>query len=136
MKTSLSRSRPRPRHGFALLEALVGLLIFSFAILGLVGLQGSMTRAQSTSQYRATSASLASDLIGQMWSDTAHLSNYADANCASYDRCKSWADKVAAELPSGAPSVAINGGAVTITVAWTVPGESAPSQYVTATSIH
>lgn len=118
-----------------MLEALVGLLIFSFAILGLVGLQGSMTRAQTTSQFRAQSAALASDLIGQMWSDTPHLSQYANPACASYNPCKAWAGKVAAVLPAGTPTVAINGALITVSIAWTAPGEST-STYVTATAIH
>lgn len=118
-----------------MLEALVGLLIFSFGILGLVGLQGSMTRAQTTSQFRAQSAALASDLIGVMWGDTPHLSQYASASCAAYDPCKAWKGKVAAVLPAGTSNVAINGSLITVSISWTAPGEST-STYVTATSIH
>lgn len=123
-----------PKRGFAILEALVGVLVISFAILGLVGLQASMTRAQTASQFRAQAATLAADLIGAMWADRPNLANYDDTKCDSYSRCKEWVDKVGAMLPGGTPTISVNSGAVTITIAWTAPGESR-SNYVTMTSV-
>ncbi len=59
-----------------LLEALVALLIFSIGVLGIVGLQASMTKAQTGSKFRADAAFLAQRLIGSMWSDRSGLNNY------------------------------------------------------------
>ena len=131
----LSRRARRPSAGFALIEALVGLLIFSIGILGLVGIQASMTRAQTASKFRADAASLAGELVGAMWADMPNLAQYDNAGCSAYPRCKDWADKVAAALPSGTPTVSVATGNVSITIAWTLPTESVASKYTTATSI-
>jgi type IV pilus assembly protein PilV len=120
-----------------LLEALVGLLIFSFGILGLVGLQASMTRAQTMSQFHALASGLASDLIGRMWSDLPNRVQYDSSNCAAYDPCSNWESKVAKALPGGQPDVSVSDdGTVTITLTWTPPGEGTASRYVTATAVH
>ncbi len=127
---------PTARAGFALIEALIAILIFAMATLGLMGLQVSMMRAQSSAKYRADAAYLASDLIGTIWSDARNLASYDDAACAGYDRCKQWQDRLAAALPSGSASAAVNTttGAFTLTIRWQVPNESAHS-FSTGTSI-
>jgi type IV pilus assembly protein PilV len=132
------RTARNPRataRGFAMLEALVGLLIFSFGILGLVGLHGSMTKAQTMSRFRADAAALAGDLVGTMWGDLPRVAQYDTGSCDAHPPCKAWADKVASALPGGTPNIVVNGGLVTITISWTVPGEGVPNRYVTATAI-
>lgn len=125
------RRAPRRRglHGIALLEALIGILIFAFGVLGLVGLQASMTRAQTGAKIRADAASLANELAGIMWSDSAaNLASYATANCAAYARCKDWQSKVAGALPSAVTNVSIVNaatGEVLVSLNWTVPNEGA-----------
>lgn len=142
MKSRISAGRSglgaRPyRRGFVLIEALVALLIFSFGVLGIVGLQASMTKAQTQSKFRADASLLAQRLIGTMWSDKDTLVNYNAANCAGHSRCSEWAAQVAAALPAGTPTVtvtALPGGTVaatgkviaadvTISIAWTPPNE-------------
>jgi type IV pilus assembly protein PilV len=127
----------RQNGGFALIEALIAILIFSLATLGLLGLQATMLRAQSSAKYRADAAYLASDLVGTIWSDSRNMASYDDASCAGYTRCKSWQDRVAAALPAGAASAAINTttGAFTLTIRWQVPNE-APHSFSTSTSIN
>ncbi len=121
------RSTPcrQPHRGFALLEVLIALIVFSVAALGLVGLQATMTKATTGAQFRANAAYLASDLIGRLWSDTGHLSSYASGTCTSYAPCKSWLDKVAATLPGGTAVTTIDAtaGTVTIALTWQMPGE-------------
>lgn len=123
--------------GFALIEALIAILIFSLATLGLLGLQVSMTRAQSSAKYRADAAYLANDLIGTVWSDARNLGSYDDASCAGYPTCKAWQDRLAAALPGGAASAAVNTttGALTLTITWQVPNEPQHS-FRTGTSIN
>lgn len=135
MKPLTPFRRRRAEAGFAMLEALIGILIFSFGILGVVGLQASMTKAQTQSRYRANAAALAGDLVGTMWSDLTNLSQYDSSNCDSYEPCRTWAEKVAAVLPGGAPAVVVNGTSVTVTLSWTIPGEAVQARYVTATAI-
>ena len=50
--------RHRGTAGFALIEVLVAVLLFAIGILGMVGLQASMTQAQTESKVRADAANL------------------------------------------------------------------------------
>lgn len=124
---------PSRVRGIALIEALVAILIFAFGIIGLVGLQVAMTRAQGTAQYRADAAYLSSQLLGLMWADRNKLDNYATAKCASYDPCKYWGDKVAATLPGGTAEVAAAQatGVVSVTVTWSTAAEGTHSHVLT-----
>jgi type IV pilus assembly protein PilV len=107
-----------------LLEVLVALLIFSIGVLGIVGLQAAMTKAQTGSQFRADAAFLAQRLIGTMWSDVTNFSSYNGAGCTSYPRCSEWASEVATALPGGTAIVDASAApAVTITITWTPPNE-------------
>jgi type IV pilus assembly protein PilV len=118
------RRHPRGVRGFALLEALIGILIFSFGVLGLVGLQSAMTKAQTSSKFRADALYLASEVVGEMWVDVPNLGNYAAANCAGHSRCNAWNGKVGRLLPNGAGAVEIlGGGAVRVTITWSPPNE-------------
>ncbi len=56
------------RGGF-LLEALVGILIFTLGVLGLVGLQARSIGYMSDAQYRAEAAYLANSYLSKMWAD-------------------------------------------------------------------
>jgi len=55
--------------GAYLLEALIGILVFSFGILGIVGLQAQAIRFTNDSELRAEAVYLANALISQMWTD-------------------------------------------------------------------
>ena len=87
-------------RGISLIEVLVGLMLFSFGILGLVGLQASMTEAQTDSKFRADAAYLADELVGIMWSqvginasDLSGLASYTTAGCGSIPQCADWQAK-------------------------------------------
>lgn len=117
---------PAKARGIAMIEALVGIMIFAFGVLGLVGLQASMTKAQTGSKFRADASNLSSELLGVMWSDRpGSLGNYATASCAAYARCKDWNDKVGKQLPNATTTVVVNGatGEVDITIVWTQAGD-------------
>ncbi len=132
MQPSVLHSRFRQRQrGIALIEALIGMLIFAFGVLGLMGLQAAMTKAQSTAKFRADAATLAADLFGLIQTDlAANASRYATASCASYARCKEWKYRVAAQLPSGSADVSVAGsGEIKVTIKWT-QGSEAPGQFV------
>ena len=128
-----ARARTSTR-GFVLLEVLVALLVTAVGVLGVVGLQGAMTRAQTATTFRGEAAYLAQQLIGGMWVDRANLATYATANCGT--RCEDWHSRVASRLPSGTSTVTVNAatGVVTIEIRWTAPGE-ATNRFTTATTI-
>lgn len=133
------RSNYRTSRGIALIEALVGILIFSVGVLGLVGMQATMTRAQSSAKYRADAAYLSSEIIGTMWADTPNLASYASTagSACTYQRCADWLGKVAGGLPQGAAQVSVttSTGDVGITMTWSVANEGTRS-YVLSTNIH
>ena len=131
------RARPGASRGIALIEALIAILIFSFGVLGIVGLQASMTRAQGSAKFRADASYLANELMGSMWADIPNLSQYdtASTRCDAYARCQAWKTKVQGGLPGGEPVVAAAGdGSVTITINWSVPGEG-DHRYQTRTRV-
>lgn len=134
-KHSASR-RPAAQSGVALIEALVGMLIFAFGVLGLIGLQASMTKAQSGAKFRADAANLSGELLGVMWSDAqVNLVNYSTANCANYPRCQDWHSKLVTLLPAADADVVVNAatGEVDITLIWTQPGEGEHRHQTNAT---
>ena len=134
-------------RGFMLLEVLVALVIFSIGVLGIIGLQAAMTKAQTGSKFRADASFLAQRLIASMWSDRAGLSSYAGANCAGHTRCSEWAADVARALPGGTATVTVTpladgtdaGGVVvaadvTVTITWSPPNEETRT-YTTTSSV-
>ena len=126
----------RRMDGVVLIEVLVAMLIFMFGVLGLVGLQASVTRAQTDSKVRADATYLAGEIVGRMWTDLAHIASYNGGGCASATLCKEWQDKVAATLPHGTGAITIDSGNgdVAVTIGWTTPGGQA-HQYVINTTI-
>lgn len=118
----------RMRSGFALVEALIAVLVFSLGVLALVGLQAMMSKNVTQSRLRAEASILATQLIGQMWVDQVNLPNYAMTGgvctTSSFAKCGSWSAAVGRILPSGSATVGVNGSAVNITLRWTLPGEA------------
>ncbi len=57
----------KPQQGVFLIEALMGILIFSLGILSLVAIQTSAISAQSDAQYRIEAANLADQILSQIW---------------------------------------------------------------------
>lgn len=131
----LPATRRKAQRGIALIEAMVGIVIFAIGVLGLVGLQAAMTRTQSTAKFRGDAAYLANELIGTMWGDPANLASYATATCTGYTRCNDWKNKVGTLLPGGTAAVTVaSGGVVTIVVSWTTPNDGT-NRYTTTTAI-
>lgn len=130
------RARRSAARGFMLIEALVAILIFSFGILGLIGLQANMTKAQTSSKFRGDAAYLAQQLIGSMWADLPNMSSYASANCSAHTRCADWIAKRNSTLPSSASTVTVNAttGEVSITITWSPPDEGT-HRYTLTTSV-
>ena len=128
------RSRVR---GIALLEALIGVLIFSFGVLGLVGLQVSMSRAQGAAKYRADAAYLGSQVFGLIWADRSNLAKYeTGGDCEAHGPCSDWLAKVGTTLPEGSAEIAATPapGIVNLTLTWSTSAEGTRT-HVLSTSI-
>jgi len=118
------RASRRQQAGAMLLEILVSILIFSFGVLALVGLQGSMTRAQTEAEMRAEASFLASEALGLMWGDLSNLSSYHRTGCNSYNPCVTWQAKISSRLPNGQGTISVlpaaggQGQMAEITITW------------------
>lgn len=134
------KRRIEGQEGVMLIEALIGMLIFSIGILALMGMQAMAMRATIDSKYRSEASFVANEIVGQMWVDRGNLAGYADANCASTPVCAAWVARVQALLPNAtganAPSIVVAGQQVTITVRWLRPGETGASNHVVVATIN
>lgn len=121
----------KSQAGVMLIEALVGILIFSIGILALIGMQGRAIKATADARYHSEAAFLATEVIGRMWIDIANLGSYDKDSATAYGPRDDWVDKVSAMLPgipadAPAPTIEVAAGnEVTVTIQWRQPGESA-----------
>jgi len=119
----------RPRRGLSLIEVLIVLLLFSFGLLGLVGMQARAIQASMGAEDAQRAALLANDLASAMWG----------ANTVTLDAAvvTAWqgvvADPTARGLPEGVGTVDVTADVARITVTWRPPHLAAGSthRYVT-----
>ncbi len=146
----MSRLKPGEAGGFVLIEALVSIAIFSFALIGLVGLQSASVAAATDAKYRSEASYLSTQIIGQIWSDRLNIANYnhrttgtpcqpggaASTNPAVLD----WLAEVAATLPGATSSLqTLAVGAnntVTVIVCWKRAQDVDYHQQVTVAQIN
>jgi type IV pilus assembly protein PilV len=146
------------QHGGFLLEALVGILIFTLGVLGLFALQARAIGYSSDAQYRGEAAYLSNAYLSKMWAMPrgSLTALFDDAGEAEYD---AFAARIADRLPGASlipnnPTVVItqpgsaagianvagsgmaltdNSTLVTITIQWmqpsTIEGESVTHRY-------
>ena len=124
------------QQGVMLIEALIGILIFSIGILALLGMQATAMRATIDAKYRSEAAFLANEVIGVMWVNRANISQFATASCGSNTECAAWRSRVLTLLPSGAVDIVISSQQATVTVSWQRPGESTVSNHVAVAQIN
>ncbi|MBL0142680.1 MAG: hypothetical protein IPP91_11410 [Betaproteobacteria bacterium] len=135
--------RQQEQEGVILLEALIGILIFSFGILALVAMQAISVSNVSNARYRTEAAFLANEIIGDAWVDRglnyANLANFTvSSGAATYPTTQAWVNKVNAMLPgtvANPPDIAVvtpaeGGRQITVTVRWRAPDAVAPSNHV------
>ncbi|GIZ50423.1 type IV pilus modification PilV family protein [Noviherbaspirillum aridicola] len=124
----------RVQSGMAVVETMVAILVFSFGILGIVGLLAASMKHSAEAKYRTVASNLAGQLAGEMWvADKSALATAFES--PDGDQYAAWRDKVRAALPGAAdnaPTVAIDDSVATITVRWQAPGEAAHSHVLVA----
>lgn len=111
---------PSQQQGAVLLEALIAILIFSFGILALAGLQGAMIKNTTEASYRAEASNIAQQQLGQIWADPNNVGNFVRTTPI-------------ASLPSGSMVVTQPiADRVFVSVSWQVPGEAQHQYQVNA----
>ena len=148
MKTLPKRRLLALRHaqrGAYLLEALVGILIFSFGILGIVGLQAQSIRMTNDSEYRAEAVYMANALISKMWTDNPNqlVTKYASPGGVEFqDFRDNHVHTAFGTAMTVDPEVLVDDGAlpppptknshvVRVTVSWQLPGDPVVHNYTT-----
>ena len=133
------------QHGAFLLEALVALLIFSFGVMAMAGLQARAARHFNEAQYRANAAELVQATIASMRaSDPATLASRFDHTTSAAD----WSALLgqAKRLPGvndvqNVPAVQIIDGPTTtsrqvsLSVFWQTPGDLTAHRHAANTVI-
>lgn len=146
----MNRSKSAGARGFVLIEALVSIAIFSFALIGLVSLQSVSVAAATDAKYRSDASYLSSQIIGRIWSDRPNILAYNHRNtgtpCAPGGAASTnpvvlnWLAEVAATLPeatSSVQSLAIGANnTVTVVVCWKRKQDVEFHQQVTVAQIN
>ncbi|GGP22905.1 type IV pilus modification PilV family protein [Silvimonas iriomotensis] len=137
----------RQQSGFALLEGLITVLIFSIGIIGLVSMQGAIMKANQQSGMRAQASYFAEEIIGLATVDPNNASCYVtgSATCSNSTAQASvtdWKSRATAQLPNASvtgktPTVTYSSttGQFVVTLSWKRTDEPDWHQYVSTTVI-
>jgi type IV pilus assembly protein PilV len=114
------------QSGTTLMEVLVSLLVLSFGMLGMAGVQGVSLRGNQAAYYRTMATTLSTDIVERMRANLAavdagsydDIAGAATANCFTATGCTGaqmaaqdvldWTASVAAALPLGAAAVCLD----------------------------
>lgn len=144
----------RAEQGVMLIEALIGILIFSIGILAMVAMQAQAFRAAAEAKYRSDASYLANSIIGRMWTDRANLAAYAHRETdtagqlcqptgadSSHASVTEWLARVQDALPGATAALqqikydsATN--QVTVAVCWMSPQDNVPHRHVVTAFIN
>jgi type IV pilus assembly protein PilV len=129
MMKPISRSaRIAPaQHGVALIECLMAMLIFSFGLLGLLGLEARVMNFSVDSENRSRAAMFASEITSEMWlNGTVVLPNYSALQSKVHDLSQGG-------VPSGILDVTQVGttNVANITITWQETSDSTLSKLTT-----
>ncbi|WP_211443441.1 type IV pilus modification protein PilV [Collimonas humicola] len=136
-------TRSKTAAGFVLLEGLIAILIFSFGVLAIMGLQISSISGVRDAKFRSDAGLYASQIIGAMWADRNNLSAYSlnatGATCAAGTSTSAtanvtnWLNDVQGGLPGSAAYkqqiVIGSNNVVTVTVCWKSPQDTGPHNF-------
>ena len=116
----LRKIKKHVSKGFALLEALISILLFSICIVGLLNLQAVLTENTYQAKYKGEAIELAGQLITQIMLDKNHLADYTTGSA----KVTAWENAVKFKLPNAETAVVPDGGTgITITINWMSPTE-------------
>lgn len=89
--------------GIALLESLIALLIVSFGILGILGLQASAIGFTTDARDRVEAAALTEELIARIWLDPRNIASYTYGGSGPLpSSLAAWGTAVQSKLPNAA----------------------------------
>jgi len=138
MKPSFLLRRKETQAGFTLLEVLVAILICSFGLLGIIGLQARAVQFSAGSEDTNRAVLLANDIASTML--TSNTINLPAAVVTLWQDRLDIANNPSSGLPNGAGSVTVAGTLATVTITWRAPNAASgtpnsQNQYVTQVMI-
>ena len=127
------------QSGAMLIEALIGILIFSIGVLAVVAMQGRAIGQVSDAKYRIDASFLANEIISRIWVDRANLANYAYPG-GTAPALVAWVADVNTALPgtaANAPTVVVDAatGQITVTVRWQAQAAATPSNHMAIATV-
>ncbi|PFH10030.1 type IV pilus assembly protein PilV [Collimonas sp. PA-H2] len=118
--------------GFTLIEVLIAILIFSFGILGLVGLQAATINNSISAEDRSQAALLTDNLVAMLWSKSKLVNGSCDLLCAAdggnAKDYANWQSKVQTAFQGGKGVATLDPGnpaLVKISITWTAAAKTA-----------
>ncbi len=124
-------SCPRRARGLSLIEVLVVIVLFSFGLIGMVGLQAKAVQNSVSAEDSARAALLANDMVSTMWAN--NTVSLPTATVSAWNT--SVGDATARGLPNGAGTVTVSAGVATITVTWRAPHEPSGTVHTYTTQV-
>lgn len=131
----MRHTTPRRQTGFTLIEVLVAVLIFSFGLLGFVGLQARAIQYSTNGEDSNRAALLANEISTAIVLSPSAATGVASAPDAVYG---AWQTRVSTPasggLPNGSGTVVTSAASAAITITWrstNAASSSTPNQYVT-----
>ena len=130
----------RQARGFTLIEVLISILVFSFGVLGAVGMQARVIQLSGQNANIARASMLADELASEMWTQQTvdvDLTANADANAFYLAWQSRVGDGTGSGLPSGVGSItkatdATTGATTaTITITWQSAGSAVQDRFLT-----
>ena len=123
----------KAQSGMLLIEVMIAVLIFSFGLLGLVGLQVASTQNSTNAEERTRASMLANDIVSVMWV-TNSLNPSTDI--ASWKTLV--ADSTKGGLSNATGDVTVVGNVATVTITWKSPSKKSTensNQYFTSVAM-
>lgn len=122
-----TRRSARSVRGFALLDGLIALVIFSFGLLAMTRFQARMVASTTEVQGRLTALQSSDELLSSVLVDTGNAACYtlpqvgACASARAVTQTTGWATRTAAALPGTVTtsSVLAANGQLTVAITWT-----------------
>ena len=113
---------PRRRaQGASMIEVLIVILLFSFGLIGMIGLQARAVQASVSAEDSTRAALLANEMASAMWG--ANTVSLPAATLTAWNTLVG--DAAVRGLPNGVGAVSVTGNVATITITWRAPHEAA-----------
>jgi len=126
------RAACRRLAGWALLDGLIGIVVLSIGVLGLMALYLSATTHAGEAGYRAEAAFFANEVIGRMWADDKGTlaADYASPDGVKFKPWQADVQAAGTGLPgstgANSPTLVVTpSNRVIVTLRWQAPGGTA-----------